>query len=166
MEKLNCVKISKEPVPSQRTHTSLKRLQDVLKKSWYLTIKPDVVTTCCKRRLIYDVLKTCKTSYERCLEEVWLTLSWRHLIYDILKTSNLHCLEDVRFTMSWRRLTYDVLKTSNLWRLEDIQFRMSWRGFYLQRLQDVCKTRLCSNVVVTSLKRRKKWIFLIIFRKF
>ena len=43
---------------SQRTQTSLRRLQDVLKRSRRLTTKQDVVTTSGKRRLIYDNLKT------------------------------------------------------------------------------------------------------------
>ena len=43
---------------SQRTQTSLRRLQDVLKRSRRLATKQDVVTTSGKRRRIYDVLKT------------------------------------------------------------------------------------------------------------
>ena len=57
-------------VYTQRTQTSLRRLQDVLKRSRRLATKQDVVTTSGKRRRIYDVLKT----------------------------SDLRRLEDVRFT--------------------------------------------------------------------
>ena len=57
---------------TQRTQTSLRRLQDVLKRSRRLTTKPDVVKTSGKRRLIYDVLKT---SYLRRLEDVQFTTS-------------------------------------------------------------------------------------------
>ena len=69
---------------AQRTQTSLRRLQDVLKRSRRLTTKSDVVKTSGKRRLIYDVLKT---SDLRRLEDVQFTTSWRRLIYDVLKTS-------------------------------------------------------------------------------
>ena len=68
---------------SQRTQTSLRCLQDVLKRSERLTTKPDVV---------------------------WLTTSWRRFIYDVLKMS--------------------------------------------------VKQRPCSNVVATSIQRRKKLFFL------
>ena len=47
-----------EVILAQRTQTSLRRLQDVLKRSRRFTTKPDVVTTSGKRRRIYDVLKT------------------------------------------------------------------------------------------------------------
>ena len=57
---------------SQWTQTSLRRLQDVLKRSRRLTTKQNVVTTSGKRRLIYDVLKT---SDLRRLEDVQFTTS-------------------------------------------------------------------------------------------
>ena len=57
---------------TQPTQTSLRRLQDVLKRSRRLTTKQDVVTTSGKRRLIYDVLKT---SDLRRLEDVQFTTS-------------------------------------------------------------------------------------------
>ena len=57
---------------AQRTQTSLRRLQDVLKRSRRLTTKQDVVTTSGKRRLIYDILKT---SDLRRLEDVKFTTS-------------------------------------------------------------------------------------------
>ena len=57
---------------SQRTQTSLRRLQDVLKRSRRLTTKQDVITTSGKRRLIYDDLKT---SDLRRLEDVEFTTS-------------------------------------------------------------------------------------------
>ena len=41
--------------PSQRTQTSLRRLQDVLERSRRLATKQDVVTTSGKRRRIYHV---------------------------------------------------------------------------------------------------------------
>ena len=82
-----------------------------------------------------------KTSYLRRLEDIWFTTSWRRPIYDVLKTFDLRRLEDVWFTTSWRRLIYDVLKTP-------------------------VKRRLCSNVVATTIQRRKRLFFLIIFRKF
>ena len=126
---------------SQQTQTSLRRLQDVLKRSRYLTTKQDVDTASGKRRRIYDVLKT---SNLRRLEDVWFTLSWRRPIYDIfrnvwfttswrrliyvvLKTSNLRRLENVWFTTSSGRLIYDVLKTSDLRRLAEVWFMTSWR---------------------------------------
>ena len=97
------------PATSQWTQTSLRHLQDVLKRSRRLTTKPDVVTTSYRRRLIYDVLKT---SDLRRLEDVRFTTSWRRLIYVVLKTSDLRRLQDVWLTTFWRRLIYDVLKTS------------------------------------------------------
>ena len=57
---------------SQRTQTSLRRLQDVLKRSRRLTTKQDVITTSGKRRLIYDDLKTPDL---RRLEDVEFTTS-------------------------------------------------------------------------------------------
>ena len=90
--------------PTQPTQTSLSRLQDVLRRSRRLTTKQDVVTTCRKRRWIYDV--------------------W---IYDVLKTSDLRCLEDVQFATSWKRLIYKVFRTSDLRRLRDAWFMTSWR---------------------------------------
>ena len=57
---------------SQWTQTSLRRLQDVLKRSRRLTTKPDVVKTSGKRRLIYDILKM---SYLRRLQDVQFTTS-------------------------------------------------------------------------------------------
>ena len=119
----------------QWTQTSLRHLQDVLKRLRSLTTKPDVVKTSGKRRLIYDILKT---SDLQCLEDVRFTLSSRRPIYDILKTSDLRCLEDVWFTSSWGRPIYDVYKTS-------------------------VKQRLISNVVVTSIQRQKKLFFLILY---
>ena len=47
-----------KPLPTQPTQMSLRRLQDVLKRSRRLTTKQDVITTSGKRRRIYDVLKT------------------------------------------------------------------------------------------------------------
>ena len=49
--------IQKSPY-TQRTQTSLRRLQDVSKRSRRLATKQDVVTTSGKRRRIYDALKT------------------------------------------------------------------------------------------------------------
>ena len=51
---------------------SLRRLQDVLKKSPRLATKQDVVTTSGKRRRIYDLLKT---SDLRRLEDVQFRMS-------------------------------------------------------------------------------------------
>ena len=53
---LQCMAFSKQL--TQRTQTSLRRLQDVLKSSRRLTTKQDVVTATGKKRQIYDVLKT------------------------------------------------------------------------------------------------------------
>ena len=132
-------------VLSQQTQTFLRRLQDILKRSPRLTTKPDVVTTSCRRRPIYDALKT---SDLRRLEDVWFMASWGRLIYNVLKTSNLRRLKVFLFTSSWRHLIYDVLRTSDLRRLEDVQFTVSWRRviydvlktFDLWCLKDVCKT--------------------------
>ena len=51
------VEVSKKDFP-QLTQMSLRRLQDVLKRSRRLTTKQDVVATSEKRHRIYDVLKT------------------------------------------------------------------------------------------------------------
>ena len=51
---------------TQRTQTSFRRLQDVLKRSRRLASKPDVVTTSGRRHRIYDVLRT---SDLRCHED-------------------------------------------------------------------------------------------------
>ena len=67
---LQCMAFSKQL--TQRTQTSLRRLQDVLKRSRRLTTKQDVVTTTGKKRQIYDVLKT---SDLRCLKDVEFTTS-------------------------------------------------------------------------------------------
>ena len=83
-------------INTQRAQTSLRLLQDVLKRSRRLMTKPNIVKTSGKRRLIYDALKT---SYLRGLEEVQCTTSWRRLIYNVLRTSDLRRLEDVRFTL-------------------------------------------------------------------
>ena len=157
---------------TQRTQTSLRRNQDVLKRSRRLTTKPDVVMTSCRRSLflyttswrrsIYVVLKT---SDLRRLEDVWFTSSWRHPIYDVLKASYLR-LEDVQFKTFWRRLIYVALNTSDLRRLEDVWFTTSWRCLIYDVWKTSVKRRLYSNVVATSLQRRKKWILVIIFRKF
>ena len=120
---------------AQPTQTSLTRLQDILKRSRRLTTKQDVVRTSGKRRRFYDVLKT---SNLRRLEDVQFTTSWRRLIYVVFRTSGLQRLEDVRFTLSWRRLIYHVLKT-------------------------FIKRHLCGNVAATSIQRRKKWLFLILY---
>ena len=152
---------------SQRTHTSLRRIQDVLKRSLRLTTKSDVVKLSGKRRLIYDILKT---SYLRRLKDVQFTTSWRRLLYVVLKTSNLRRLEDVNlrrhadvwFKTSWRRLFYVVLKTSYLHRLEDVLFASSWRRPIYDVFKTPAKRRLCRNVVVTSIQRQKKCFFFLI----
>ena len=61
---------------SKRTQTSLRRLQDFLKRSRRLTTKQDVVMTSGKRCRIYDVLKT--SDLWR-LADVWYLTSWRRL---------------------------------------------------------------------------------------
>ena len=153
---------------SQQTQTSLKRLQDVLKRSRRLTTKPDIVKTSGKdvwlttswRRPIYDVLKT---SDLRCLEDVSFTTSWGRLICDVLKTSDLRGLEDVQFTTSWRRLICNVLRASDLRCLEDVLFTLNWRRSLYDVLKTSAKRRLCSNAVVTSKQRKKKWLFLTLY---
>ena len=153
---------------SQQTQTSLKRLQDVLKRSRRLTTKPDILKTSGKdiwlttswRRPIYDVLKT---SDLRCLEDVSFTTSWGRLIYDVLKTSDLRGLEDVQFTTSWRRLICNVLRTSDLRYLEDVLFMSSWRCPLYDVFKTSVKRRLCSNVVVKSIQRQKKWFSLFLY---
>ena len=130
-----------------------RRLQDVLKRSWRLTTKPDVFKTSGKKRLIYNVFKTSylrrlKTSNLQRLEGVRFTTSWGRLIFDVLKTSDLRHLEDVQFTTSSRHLLYVVLRTSDLRCLEDLLFLSFWRRSInvvlktsnLRRLQDVWKT--------------------------
>ena len=96
-------------------------------------------------------------------QDVWFSTSWRRLIYVILKTSNLWRLENVWFTTSSERLIYDVLKTSDLRCLEDVQFTTSWRRLIYDVFKTSVKRHLCSNVVATSIQRRKKWLFLILY---
>ena len=123
-----------------------------------------VTTSYDQTRRRHDVLQ--KTSDLRRLEDVRFTSSWRRPIYDVLKTSDLRRFEDVRFTTSWRRLIYVFLKTSDLRCLEDVWLTTSWRRLIYDVLKTSVKRRFCSNVVATSIQRRKKWFFLIIFRKF
>ena len=93
----------------------------------------------------------------------------RHNVWK--KTSNVWRFEDVRFRSSWRRPIFDVLKTSHLRSLEDVWFTTFWnhpiyivlKTSNLRRLEDSVKRRLCSKVVATSMKRRKKWFFLILY---
>ena len=115
--------------------TSLRRLQNILKRSRHLTTKPDV----------------------------WFRTPWGRLIYDILKTSNLQRLEDVCKTTSWGCLIYDILRMSHLRRLEDVQFMSSWRCPIYNIFKASVKQRLCSNVVLTSIQRQKKCFFLIMY---
>ena len=121
----NCFCIISVFVTAQPTQTSLRRLQDVLKRSRRLTTKQDVFMTSGRRRRIYDVLKTPNL---RRLESVKFTTSWRRLIYNVFRTSGLWCpedvwlrhLEDAQFATSWKRLIYDVFRTSDLGHLEEI----------------------------------------------
>ena len=115
---------------TQRTQTSLRRLQDVLKR--LRRLEKDVWFTTSWGRLIYVVLKT---SNLRPLQDVWFTKSWRRRLRHF-ETSNLGCFKNVWFTMSSGRLIYDVLKTSDLRRLEDVQFTTSWGGI----IYDVFRT--------------------------
>ena len=137
-------------------------LQDVLKRPWRLTTKQDVVTTPGKRRRIYNVLKT---SNLRSLEDVWFpediwfTSSWKCWICDVLKTSDLRHLHDVWFMTSCRRPIYIFLQTSNLQCLEDVWFTTSWRRLIYDVLKMSLKRCLYSNVIVTSIQRRRKWLF-------
>ena len=59
-------------LPFQAEQTSLRRLQDALKRSRRLTTKQDAVTTSGKKRWIYDVLKVSDLSR---LEDVQFTMS-------------------------------------------------------------------------------------------
>ena len=70
---------SQDSEEAQLTQTSLRRLQDVFKRSRRPTTKPDVVRTSGKTRLICDVLKT---SYLRRLKNVQL-----RRLEDVLFTS-------------------------------------------------------------------------------
>ena len=156
---------------------SLRRLKDVFKRWLCFTNKQDVFMTSGKTRRIYDVLKTSDLHH---LEDVQFATSWRCLTYDIFRTSGLRRPEDVWFTSSWRRPIWNILKTSDLWRLQEVWFTTSWkRSSYvvlktsnLRRLEDVrfmtpwrsqWKRHLCSNAVATSIQRRKKWFFLILY---
>ena len=82
---------------TQPTQTSLRCLQDVLKRSRCITTKQDVVMTSGKRCQIYDVLKT---SDLRRLENNHFMTSWRRLIYDVFPMSDLRRPEDVWFMLS------------------------------------------------------------------
>ena len=144
--------------------SDLRRLEYVLfklsRRCSYLWRHEDVLFTTSWGRLIYDVLKT---SDLRCLEDVLFTTSWRCLIYDVFKKSDLFRLEDVQFTTSSRRLIYDVLRTSDFRHLEDVRFASSSRHSIYDVFKTSVKRRLCSNVVVTSIQRQKKWFFLILY---
>ena len=99
-----------------------------------------------------------KTSSGR-LKKVTTSYDQARLHHDVLqKTSILRCLKDVRFTTSWRCLVYVVLKTSDLRSFEDVWFTSSWRCPIYDVLKTPAKRRLCSNVVATSI-RRKKYFF-------
>ena len=119
-----------------------------------------VTTSCHQTRRLHNVWK--KTSDLRCLEDIWFTMSWGRLTYDVLKMSDLCRLENVQFTTSWGRLIYDVLKTSDLRCLEDVQFTTSSRRPIYDVLKMSVIRSLCSNVVATSMQRRKKLFFLIL----
>ena len=106
-----------------------------------------VTTSYDQTRRRHDILQ--KTSDLRRLQDVWITSSWRRPIYDVLKTFD-----------------YVVLKTADLRRLEEVWFTSSWRHLIYVVLKTSVKRRLCSNVVATSIQLRKKWFFVIIFRKF
>ena len=106
-----------------------------------------VTTSYDQTRRRHDILQ--KTSDLRRLQDVWITSSWRRPIYDVLKTFD-----------------YVVLKTADLRRLEEVWFTSSWRHLIYVVLKTSVKRRLCSNVVATSIQRRKRLVFLIIFRKF
>ena len=131
--------------------------------------KQDFFTTFGKRHQIYDVLKT---SYLLRLEDVQFTTSWRRPIYVVLKTSNLRRLEDVLFTTSWRRLIYDVLKTSVnplIWTkfhtyvlTSTAALKIIWRFQTIQNQKNNFFRR-CKDVVATSIQRRKKEFFLILY---
>ena len=123
-----------------------------------------VSKSCDQTRRHQDVLQ--KTSDLRRLEDVRFTSSWRRPIYDVFKTSDLRRLADVWFKTSWRHPIYDVLNTSDLRRLEDVRFTTSLRRLIYGVLKTSVKRRICSNFIATSIKRRKRLFFLIIFRKF
>ena len=132
------------------SNVSLRLIFEVLQVKFFNEFIPadtDVFKTSSGR------LKKVTTSYDqtRHRQDVWK------------KTSNLWRLEDVWFTTSWRRPIYVVLKTSNLRRLEDVWFMTSWRRLIYDVLKTSAKQRLCSNVVATSVQRRKKWFFLILY---
>ena len=93
----------------QRTQTSLRHPQIILKRLPYFTTKPDVAKTSGKGRLTQDVWRT---SDLRRLEDVQFTTSWRRLIYNVLKTSDFWRLEVVWFASPWRHPIYDISKTS------------------------------------------------------
>ena len=84
---------------TQWTQTSLRRLQNLFKRSRRLTI--------------HDV-------WRRTRQDVRFTTSWRRRIYVVLKMPSLRGLENVWFTTSWnvgfrstwRCRIYDVLKRS------------------------------------------------------
>ena len=93
-----------------------------------------VTTSYDQTRRRHNVLQ--KTSDSRRLEDVRFTSRftscWRCPIYVVLKTSNVLRLEDVWLTTSWRRLIYEILKTSVKRRLcssviaASIQRRKKW----------------------------------------
>ena len=79
---------------------------------------------------------------------------------DVFKMSSGR-LKKVRTSYHQTRRRLDVLqKTFNLRRLEDVWLTTSWRRFIYDVLKMSVKQRPCSNVVATSIQRRKKWFFL------
>ena len=148
---MGCIELNWYPANTDVYKTSPGRLKKVTR-------------SCDQTRRRQDFLQ--KTSDLWRLEDVWFTSSWRRPIYDVLKTFDLRRLEDVWFITSWKHMIYDVLKTSNLQRLEDIWFTSSWRRPISDVLKTFVKRCFCSNVVATSMQRRKKLFFLIIFRNF
>ena len=113
-------------MPPQRTQTSLRCLQDILKRSRRLTTKQDVFRTSGLRRPEDVWLRHFEMSNLGRLKNVWFTTSSGRLIYNVLKTSDLRRLEDFQFTTSWGRLNYDVFRTSGLRRPEDVWFTSFW----------------------------------------
>ena len=161
-------KVTRSYDQTRRRHDVWKRRRtyNVFKTSDLRRLE-DVEFTTSWRRLIYDVFRT---SGLRRLEDIWFTSSWRCPIWDILKTSDLQRLQKVWFRMSWRRSIYLVFKMLNLQRHEYVWFTTSWRRLIYGVLKTSVKQRLCSNIVATSIERRRNDFFLFvlseIFRKF
>ena len=136
---------------SQRTQTSLRRLQDVLKRLRRLMTKQDVVRTSGKRCRIYVVLKT---SDFRRLEDVQFTTSCRRLVYNVLKTSVKRrlCSNVVATSIQRRKKLFFLICTAwNIQKILNFQFRLVFRYGILYKSMDWTGLFMIGTLVMKEL---------------